>query len=178
MAHTLDLLRQEHREMRVLLDALEQQLDLFEQAGEPDFELLSEIVDYFRGVPDLYHHPKEDLIYYYMSLRVTEENELRVDLHAEHDRGSDLLNIFARHLMRVLLGVELPRDLVVKTGRAFLENEKRHMDAEEKSFFPAAQQFLTQEDWSQVDERVMRRRDPRLEEQAQHRFRLVRALLN
>ncbi|MGI9380238.1 MAG: hemerythrin domain-containing protein, partial [Methyloligellaceae bacterium] len=134
MAQTLDLLRQEHREMRVLLEALEQQLDLFEQAGNPDFELLSEIVDYFRGVPDLYHHPKEDLIYYYMTLRVADKNDLKVDLHSEHDRGSDLLNNFARNLMRVLLGVELPRDVVVKSGRDFLENEKRHMDAEENAF--------------------------------------------
>ena len=54
MSKTMEMLQTEHRNMRKLLDLLERQVDLFVEAGEVDYGLLGEIIDYFRSYPGLY----------------------------------------------------------------------------------------------------------------------------
>ena len=63
MSQTMEMLQTEHRIMSELLDLLERQVDLFEEGGEVDYDLLGEIIDYFRSYTDLYHHSKEDLVF-------------------------------------------------------------------------------------------------------------------
>lgn len=58
----IDSFRRDHREIEALLRVLEQECSLFRQAEQPDYELLSGIIDYFRSFLDQYYHPKEDLI--------------------------------------------------------------------------------------------------------------------
>ena len=58
MPHVLDMLKREHKTISRLLTSLEGQVDLFEKAEHPDYELMKEIIDYFLTYPDLCHHPK------------------------------------------------------------------------------------------------------------------------
>ena len=127
MPQTLSLLWHEHQIMENLLDILTVQLDETENAGNPNYELMSEIVDYFRGYPDLYHHPIEDIVYQQMLAIDPAQKERMVDLDVEHSDCEKLLNEFARSLVNVLLGVEVPRELFVLKGQKFIENERRHI---------------------------------------------------
>jgi hypothetical protein len=56
MPQAIDLLRQEHRNISALLRTLEWQVAAFKNDSQPDPGL-------FPGFPDLYHHPKEDLVF-------------------------------------------------------------------------------------------------------------------
>ena len=62
MPETLHRLHDDHAIMGRLLNALDRQLDVFENGETPDYELIGGILDYCLQFPDRYHHPKEDAI--------------------------------------------------------------------------------------------------------------------
>jgi hemerythrin-like domain-containing protein len=59
MPALLEILEQEHADMRRLLDLIKTQADT---AEVPDFGLLHEILEYCLAYSDQYHHPKEELM--------------------------------------------------------------------------------------------------------------------
>ncbi len=64
MTEVMRMLRKEHTDMAILLDLLERQIAEFKRGGAADFGIVRDILDYYLSYPDLYHHPKEDLIYH------------------------------------------------------------------------------------------------------------------
>ncbi len=174
MSETITMLRAEHRVMTRLLDLLAGQVDRFELAEATDYELMKEIVDYFLTVPDLYHHPKEDLVHARMLRRGGAGAEGMHDIPAEHERGSERLHAFSRALVSILLDAEFPRDRFVQIAREFLDGERHHMQGEEKGFFPAAEEVLTVQDWAEIDERTAKLQDPIIGEDKSPRFQVLR----
>ena len=174
MSETITMLRAEHRVMTRLLDLLAGQVDRFELAESTDYELMKEIVDYFLTVPDLYHHPKEDLVHARMLRRGGAGAEGMHDIPAEHERGSERLHAFSRALISILLDAEFPRDRFVQIAREFLDGERHHMQGEEKGFFPAAEEVLTAQDWTEIDERTAKLQDPIIGEDESPRFQVLR----
>lgn len=174
MPNAVDVLRAEHESMARVLDLLESQVTLFGDAAEPDYELMSQIVDYFRRFPDLYHHPKEELILMRLRKRAPDQAARIGDLEREHEGCSDHLQNLARLLVQVLMGAEIPRDTFIHAAREFIQNERRHMKGEEDVFFPIVLQELTEEDWRAIDEKVQRFRDPLSEPDRPFRFDLLR----
>ena len=130
MSETLRLLRQEHANMAMLLDLLDHQLARFKAGEEPDFAVVKGIIDYFMSYPDLYHHPKEDLIFRKLVQRDAARAALFGDLEAEHETCSDRLDAFARAVVVSLLEAETPRSFAAQ-ARAFVDHERRHMAREE-----------------------------------------------
>lgn len=178
MSKTLDILRREHRTMSWLLDLLERQIDLLEKTGLPDFDLLVEITDYFRSFPDLYHHPKEDLVLRKIADRDKEAFERLAQLETEHDELSEELRKFSRALINLLLDPQKSRNCYVKSARDFLADERKHMEMEEKYFFPAAEKSLDEDDWSEIDQQVTKFSDPLFEKEAHYRFVQLRSNLS
>lgn len=174
MPAALEMIRAEHRTMTRLLDLLERQIDLFEITGEPDYELIGEILDYFRSYPDLYHHPKEDLIFRRLEQRAPEAAKAFGNLEAEHEKVTQRLSTFTRAVVNVLMEAEISRDALVHVARDFIDGERRHMAAEEKFFFPAAERSLSDEDWADIDRRVSKFKDPILEQTGPDRYTLLR----
>ena len=125
-----------------LLDLLEEQLARIE-TGTPDYDLILEIIDYFRSFPDLHHHPKEDLVFRTLMRRDPAQAARFGDLEAEHETCSDQLDRFARAVVVALLEAETPRTFA-DLARAFIDTERRHMAGEENVLFPAAMQCLTE----------------------------------
>ena len=173
MSKTMDMLQSEHRTIARLLDLLERQVDLFEKAGHPDYELLAEIIDYFRSYPDLYHHPKEDLVLEKLKTRNPQKASEIGDLEEEHAEVTERLNTFTRAITNVLMEVEMPRETFVKIARDFIEGERRHMTGEERVFFPAARKYLTAEDWEDLDRHVSKFSDPLSKDRTVGRFEIL-----
>jgi hypothetical protein len=53
MIHVIDRLGRDHRNLRLLLDIVEANMDGYAQGRTPDFDLLRLIVDYMLEYPDL-----------------------------------------------------------------------------------------------------------------------------
>lgn len=173
MPHALEVLRQEHRQMSRLLDLLERQLDLMATGAAPDTELLTEICDYFRSFPDLYHHPKEELIIRRLLERdAPGASELAV-LTGEHEDGSQDLSRLSRALVDMLMEPETRRSAFESTARAFLDSERRHMAWEDGRFFEIAESGLDASDWSEIDAKIGRLKYPAFERAAEARFKAM-----
>lgn len=82
--HVLDIIRDEHHSMSRLLALLEDQVELFENGSVPDYDLMREIIEYFLTFPDLFHHPKENLILAQLRQRAPDLALKVGDLEAEH----------------------------------------------------------------------------------------------
>ncbi len=175
----LETLRQDHRQMTKLLDLLGRQIDLVSEKRQADTELLFEIADYFRSYPDLYHHPKEDLIVRQLAVRVPAAVEELASLEAEHEAGSHDLIRFCHALVNFSMepGAEADRARFLAASRTFLDNERRHLAWEEERFFPTAEITLTSEDWAAIDKKIALLAVPEFERDARARFsRLSREL--
>ncbi len=160
MPAAIDALRSEHRTMLHLLTMLERQVELFEETQHPDYDLIKEIIDYFLTYPDLCHHPKEDLILNRLRSRDQAAADRIGALDEEHEDLSDQLREFSHAVVNILLGLEVSRDTFVKLARDFITRERKHMANEERVFFPAALEGLTDEDWTEIDSTMDRFRDP------------------
>lgn len=174
MSETVETLRSEHQNMTRVLGLLEHQVALFEEAGQPDYELIGQIIDYFRRFPDLYHHPKEEVVLARLRERAPDQAERIGDLEGDHEGCSDNLQNLARVVVRVLMGAEVSREAFVRLAREFIDNERNHMKGEEEVFFPIALEHLTPEDWQAIDEKVHRFSDPLNEPDRPFRFDLLR----
>ena len=166
----LETLRQEHRDMTKLLNLLERQIALVVQAREPDYELLLQIADYFRSFPDLYHHPKEDLILQHLTAKYPSAAEELQALEGDHEMGSRALANFSRALVDMVLNPDLRRDRFLEAAKWFLDNERRHMAWEDERFLEIAESQLTPEDWSAIDAKCQRLGNPGFEREAHLRF--------
>jgi len=160
MAAVVDSIRSEHRTMGRLLDLLEAQVDLFENAEQPDYDLIREIIDYFLTSPDLYHHPKEDLVFRRLKSQDAGITETFGNLEEFHEEVSERLHEFTRAVVNVLMEVEMPRETFVSLAREFISGERTHMKAEEKYFLPLALNKLTDRDWDEIDSVVRTFKDP------------------
>jgi hemerythrin-like domain-containing protein len=176
MPRTMDVLLQEHRTIAKLLDLLERELGLLEKSPTPSYDLMLQIVDYFRTFPDLYHHPKEDLVFRRLVERDPEQAAKFGDLEAEHQHCSNRLADFSRAVVVTLLEAETPSTFA-GLARDFIDNERRHMASEENALFPAAIHCLTKDDWAEIDARSARFKDPLLEEHTGDRLDLLRSEL-
>jgi hemerythrin-like domain-containing protein len=176
MSRAIDTIRSEHHNMTRLLDILDHQINLFERAIQPDYDLIKEIIDYFLTFPDLYHHPKEDLIFRRIKKRAPEIAENLFDLEQEHGRVSERLHAFTRAVVNVMLEVEVPRDQFVAVAREFIEGERKHMSEEEGHFFKLAEETLDETDWDAIDRAIEQFTDP-LQKADKPRFRNVMVYL-
>ena len=149
MTKTLDSLHQEHHLISRLLDVLEEQVRLLEQSEQADTRLIADIAEYIMNYPDIYHHPKEDLIFevlrYKDSKIVPIINQLIIGHKTMTEMAIMLSELIAGPDKRSQTG------LLVDLLHRYIEFSRSHMDIEEKEIFPRAREVLTDDDWTQID---------------------------
>jgi len=171
MNATMRILRAEHNSIAFLLGLLETQARLLEKTGQPDLELITEITDYFRSFPDLHHHPKEDIVLRRLRQRAPGLGAEILDLESEHEDLSDELQSFSRAVVALFVDPSpMTRADFLKSAGRFIEHEREHMAIEERFFFPAAEKWLTEEDWSEINEAVSHFVDPLMAPDASLRY--------
>ncbi|NIR28797.1 MAG: hypothetical protein GWN84_05665 [Gammaproteobacteria bacterium] len=171
MANVLESLRNDHENMRVLLDILESQMAVFGGGEYPNVLLIEDILDYLRGYPTLCHHPMEDLVYDKLHTRVSSDVLERIgDLQAEHEELARLTSELAAGVDNVLPDPKAPRSRFVALAKEFLDRYRRHMELEETVLFPAAAKHLSENDWAAIDRELARHRDPLFGKRLEERF--------
>jgi hemerythrin-like domain-containing protein len=170
----IEILRQEHRNIEKLLFVLERELDVFARGARPDYEVVHAVIAYFRVYPDEYHHPLEDLVFEKLKSRDPAAAAQIGDLAADHQRGAERLCRVAQAVDSVLADRELLRHSVYDIIRDFIEQERRHMAMEERTFFPAAIRTLQSRDWAEIASRSTDQKDPLFSESVEQRFEMVR----
>ncbi|SFQ23380.1 Hemerythrin-like domain-containing protein [Bradyrhizobium sp. Ghvi] len=146
----IDLLLREHRNIDVLLVALQRELEIFERGIRPDYEVIRAIISYFEVYPELYHHPQEDLIFSKLKARDPDAASSVGDLAVEHQEVVERLHHFAQAIDAILADRELFRQDVGNIISDFIVRERHHMMWEEQDFFPAALKALSAQDWTEI----------------------------
>ena len=199
MHETLEVLRQEHRNVVSLINTLAWQVAEFERGGALDYDVISATLEYFLNFPDLYHHPKEDLIFAKLRERDPAVAAGVGDMHREHQELAARAREFSAALDALLDGVQAvagrsvesmptlhavvdeldsPRKELIKSAHRFVDLQRQHVELEEAKFFAAADKALTAEDWADLGTRMTRGEDPLFGKNVAANFdRLRRAII-
>ena len=117
----------EHANFSRLLDILEGQVDAFHEAGQPNYDLMVDIVSYLRHFPDLHHHPREDAAFVLLAKHEPGMEIPLQRLRQEHRviaaAGHDLL----RTLSEVTSGEVIARAAVEAIAAMYLVYYRHHI---------------------------------------------------
>lgn len=160
MGSILDRLGRDHRNMRILLELLEENLGAHAWGEPADFELLRLIADYMLEYPDRVHHPLEELLLERLAARDPTAVSVLGGLMEEHRRLAQLTRRLAATIDDLSHDAELPRDWLAQLVQQVISTNRQHMQAEERTLFPRALARLEDGDWAALEARVAEAGDP------------------
>ena len=146
MTDIVGLLREDHRIMSKLLDALERQIDSAAVGNPPDYVIVGGIVDYCMAYPDRYHHPLEDAVFRCLVRLDPAHGRALPGLAEEHAALGDEIRRFAELLDEIRNEEFVRRDHFVSEARRLMARYRDHMMREEDAFLPLAEKHLSAED--------------------------------
>ena len=177
----LAIIRDEHRSQAAVIHGLEFLVrQTRERGAAPQFPLLRAMVHYIKTFPETLHHPKEDVyLFRKLRLRTTEFDDTLDELQRQHFEGGSLVArmdaALARYEKDPADGFEHFADAV----KEFAALESSHMMLESKVIIPAAQKYLTAQDWSELGRAFAQNGDPRFSADADEEYRhLFASILN
>ena len=138
-------LREDHRNMAVVLSLLDDIVEQMEAGKDPDFELFDEIMRYMTVYPDAVHHPKEDVVYAELRARrpdLTDELNHVPDEHAEIARLGTLLR---DEVEAINAGAAVRRETMIEDTAAYVKCLRDHMIWEEEDLFSRIDLMLNAE---------------------------------
>lgn len=156
----IEQLQLDHRNMNRLLGLLRAELEASRSGRTWDFDLLHSVMEYVLHFPDLCHHPKEDRIYRRMLERNPAAAARVGDLMKEHVHLAEMTRQLAAALRNVEHDVEVPRQWLENLVESYIAANRRHIAAEEQTFFPQAVIALTDADWQEIESGSADHRDP------------------
>ncbi|MFT0532335.1 hemerythrin domain-containing protein [Castellaniella hirudinis] len=161
MIPAIAAIQEEHRAIAALLSALTHILAGIESGRlQPDFTLLSSMIEYIAEMPDKLHHPKEDRIFALLRGK-TREVDAQLDmLEAEHRDTIAATSRLDRALVHYMQGGAPAFASFRDAVRLYIADEWRHLNTEESSILPVARRLFTPEDWQDINADFARNGDP------------------
>jgi hemerythrin-like domain-containing protein len=147
-------LRDDHANAARLLSLLDREVQMVRGGEDADYDVIEGVIDYFKGYPDAYHHPLEDIVYSQLLKAAPERAKKVGDLLADHQAMRRDIADLATALDTVRLEAELPRDNIAQKIEAFVAMYRGHMTAEDERFFPVSAEVLTPADWDDILEKL------------------------
>lgn len=148
---------QEHDRIRRMLACFDAELDLFESAERPDYEVLSESLAYCRDYLDAWHHPREERMLELMQMRDPAKAGTVSALGRQHRDLADTTSRVLAVFNDVARGGAIRlRESLVHCGRELSGGYRSHLDWEESKLFPLAAAVLEPSDWEVLDDAAVR----------------------
>ncbi len=154
-------LREDHRNMAIVLDLLATLVDEMEAGKDPDFELFDEIMRYMTIYPDAVHHPKEDVVYGQLREKRPDLSEGLDDVPEDHRDIARLGSLLRDEVEAINAGAAVRRDTMIEDTAAYIERLRGHMQWEETDLFPRIDTMLDAEphtvdvsDWQHIKDPV------------------------
>jgi hemerythrin-like domain-containing protein len=160
IAQILEQLREDHRNMAIMLTLLESEGSRIHAGDEPDFELLHDILSYLTVYSDAVHHPKEDLIYAKLWSRGPQLSSGLERIEDEHRELAELGQILRRDFEAIVAGAAVTRDRVIADTFTYAERLRNHMRWEEEDLFLRADEVAASAEDVKVDASHLSTDDP------------------
>jgi hemerythrin-like domain-containing protein len=171
-------LRQDHRNMALVLNVLERTVETASAGDDPDFELIDEAMRYMTVYPDAVHHPKEDIIYAKLRSERPDLSEGLDDVPEDHRQIAALGNKLRNDVEAVIAGAAVRREQFILDALNYLGRLRRHMLWEEEDLFKRVDTMIA-EDSHPIDvDQFMHIKDPVFELEIEAGFRRLIESLN
>lgn len=148
----IERIRREHGYMVRLLAILRKKLIQLKSEEPINYTLLKDIVDYLCDHSEKTHHPKEDLIYHYFIDKYGEQDKIS-NLEAEHIVLSKTTHEFLDVVEMVLQDAVVPLDVFAQQLETFIQEQKRHLDLEEREVLPLINKTFSTSDWQYLEKK-------------------------
>jgi nucleotide-binding universal stress UspA family protein/hemerythrin-like domain-containing protein len=166
-------IRDEHRSIAALLHALRTVVGKSAHGRTIDTMLVRAAVRYLRAFPETLHHPKEEQhIFRRLRDRSPELERTLDELKQQHAEGGTLLDAVVNAVDAYDRQPDSPA-VVHEAWDAFTTQQWRHMETEEQIVLPAAQEVLTDDDWSEIADAFRGNSDPRFDRMVDSDFREI-----
>ena len=139
----------EHRLIERMLSIIKESLAKIEAAHEIDPVFVDIAVDFIRIYADRTHHGKEeDILFHEMNNKplTTEDQQVMKELVEEHLVGRQTTKALVDANTRYRNGDEAALTDIVANLRILTEFYPRHIEKEDKVFFPSARKYFTEEE--------------------------------
>ena len=138
-------LREDHRNMAIVLDLLSVLVEEMEAGKDPDFELFDEIMRYMTVYPDAVHHPKEDVVYEQLREKRPDLSDGLDDVPEDHRDIARLGSLLRDEVEAVNAGAAVRREKMIEDTSAYIKRLRGHMQWEEDDLFPRIDKMLDAE---------------------------------
>ena len=139
-------LRDDHRNMAIVLDVLADVIQEAAAGNDPDFELVDEIMRYMTVYPDAVHHPKEDIVYRQLRRERPDLADGLEDVPADHDAIAELGTALRDDVEAIIAGGAVRREKLVGDMSDYVDRLRRHMNWEEGDLFKRIDSMLASDD--------------------------------
>lgn len=173
----IDCLQTEHRYMQTLLSVLQLQIDKLEQGLQPDYALMSSVVDSLDIVSHTSRHRRENLLFARLAT-INPEAKNCVDswltAHEAIERKTENL----LESLKATIDSELPRnvDQVRRQANDYLKHLKKHLTSEERLYALIEERFSPQ-DWQVIIAKLHAGEAPVFGKRLEERYRQLYAHL-
>jgi hemerythrin-like domain-containing protein len=170
LADLLEDLREDHRNMSVMLDLLSKQIEHIRDGERPDYELVHDIMRYMTVYSDAVHHPREDLLYASMKAERPDLAKGLDRVEPEHVEIAELGETLRNDVEAVASGAPVTRERLVEDTREYVRVLRKHMAWEEEDLFRRARELIESEEEMFIDISNFDRLDPVFGPEREHSF--------
>jgi hemerythrin-like domain-containing protein len=171
----LSELRDDHRNMSVILDLLEETADSAAAGDDPDFLLIEEIMRYMMVYADAVHHPKEDIIFGELQTHRPDLAEGLEDVPEDHWLIAALGTRLRSDVDAIIAGAAVRREQLVVDVNQYVKRLRNHMHWEEDDLFPRVDKMIAEDSRGIDVGDSLRIKDPVFEPEIESAFRRVMA---
>lgn len=169
-SRVIDELSRDHKNVARLLRLMDQQIAALSRNEKTDFQSMADIMYYMKHFPDLFHHPREELVFTRLEKRSAEAARLIKELRYEHqllsESGTDLFDSIKQAINDQLV----ERELLVTKAHGYSAMLLDHMRKEDAGIFPLAQVLLAPEEWAAINQEMDIPSDPLFEGKVEKGF--------
>lgn len=170
-------LREDHRNMALVLDVLADTVTTASAGDDPDFELIDEIMRYMTVYPDAVHHPKEDIVYAELRANRPDLAEDLDDVPQEHRDIAELSNRLRDDVEAIIAGAAVRREHFVEDCDNYVQRLRNHMHWEESDLFKRVDEMIDSDEHSVDIAPYLHIKDPVFELEVEAAFRRLLASL-
>ena len=138
-------LRDDHRNMNLVLNILDDLVEQMDAGKDPDFELFDEIMRYMTVYPDAVHHPKEDIVYEQLRAKRPDLTERLDHVPDDHSDIAHLSSLLRDEVEAIIAGAAVRREKMIEDTAAYVKRLRVHIQWEEEDLFTRIDKMLDAE---------------------------------
>ena len=138
-------LREDHRNMILVLNILDDLVGQMDAGKDPDFELFDEIMRYMTVYPDAVHHPKEDIVYEQLRAKRPDLTERLDHVPDDHSDIAHLSLLLRDEVEAIIAGAAVRREKMIEDTAAYVSRLRIHIQWEEEDLFMRIDKMLDAE---------------------------------